>query len=161
MIGLSARVTRWWARSIRNDTDLRLDVEASRIGGAVVAERHAEAGQQLRSRERLRDVVVSAVVEDLDLAILGVVGGEHDDRNVRPRANPPAQLDTVDVREPQIENDRRRARTGHDVDRLIASGGRHDAIAACAEGGGKHAGDRRFVVDDEHEPILSHGAPAP
>ena len=78
----------------------------------VVAQRDPQSGEQLGGGERLGDVVVGAVVERRDLAVLGALGGEHDDRHVRPGPDAPEHLDAVDVGQPEVEDDGRRAVAG-------------------------------------------------
>src|SRR4029079_4091162 len=53
-----------------------------------VAQRHADASQELADAEGLREVVVGARVEGLDLVALLAPGGEDDDRHARPLAQP-------------------------------------------------------------------------
>ena len=101
-------------------TNVGLDIESTHVG-PVMAHRDTQSRQQLGRRERLGDVVVGAVVEHFDLAMFGVVGGQDDDRDVRPRADPPADFDSVDVGETEVEDHRRRARRWRGVDRLLAA----------------------------------------
>ena len=51
-----------------------------------------------RGRERLGDVVVGAELEPDDAVVLVAARGEHDHRNRRLGAEPPADLDAVDAR---------------------------------------------------------------
>ena len=80
-----------------------------RVVGLLVAPRPSQrdphAGEQLGHRERLGHVVVGALVERDDLAVLGVLGREDDDRHVRPLADGAAQVDAVHVAEAEVEHD--------------------------------------------------------
>ena len=67
----------------------------------------AEAGRQLLVRERLHEVVVGPGIEAGDAIADRVAGGEHDDREVLVGgAQPAGHLETVDVRQPDVEDDR-------------------------------------------------------
>ena len=93
---------------------------ASPAFGGAVAERDPQARFELAHPEGLGHVVVGPTVERGDLAVLGAVGGEHDDGHVAPLPDPPAHLHAVEVGKPEIEDD--------DVGRT--DGGLGDALLA-------------------------------
>ena len=68
-----------------------------------MAQGDADARQQLPDAEGLRQVVVRAGVEGLDLVALLPAGGEHDDGHARPLAQPAGDLDAVQVGKPEVE----------------------------------------------------------
>jgi hypothetical protein len=121
-----------------------------------MADGDADAGQELRHRERLGDVVVGALVEGQHLAMIRAVGGQHDDGDVGPRAQPAADVDAVDVGQAEVEDDDVGRLADDELQRDLAPGRRHDAVAACAQARRERPEDRRFVVDDEDGRGLSH-----
>ena len=88
-----------------------------------------------------------------------VVGGEHDDRYVGPRADAPTDLDAVDVGQSEIQDHGRWGSPADSVDGLACRCRRDDPVATGIEGGGEYPGDRRFVVDNEDQWAVSHDAP--
>ena len=70
-----------------------------------MAQGDAHPGHQHVHGERLGDVVVGALVERGDHALLVAVGGDHDDRAALRGAQPAAQLDAVDVGQAEVEDD--------------------------------------------------------
>ena len=103
-------------------------------GHARAAQRRLHAAAELAQRERLGDVVVGAELEAEDLVDLLGLGGEHDDRHRRARAQPPADLEAVEARASS-----RRARRGRTVGSpKRASASRpsarlHDLVAVLAQ----------------------------
>ena len=65
----------------------------------------ADAGRELARRERLRHVVVGAELEPDDPVGLLASRGEHDHRELRAGADPPAQLEAVRSGQHQVEHD--------------------------------------------------------
>jgi two-component system, OmpR family, sensor histidine kinase KdpD len=80
------------------------------------AQHDADARQQLLGAERLGHVVFRAGVERADLLLFRVARREHDDRRAPVFADGAAHIDTVHVRQPQIQDDHVRffARSGRD-----------------------------------------------
>src|SRR6188768_665168 len=72
-----------------------------RVRGAT--EQRAHAAAELPDRERLRDVVVRAELEPEHLVELVVARGEHDDRHRALAAETTAHLESVDLREHDVE----------------------------------------------------------
>ena len=83
-------------------------LESARRGRGA-AEDRLHAGDELARVERLREVVVGADLEPDDLVDVVVARGEHEDRDVGALADPPADVDPVDIGERQVEHDQRRA----------------------------------------------------
>ena len=113
-------------------------------------QRDADARQQLLGAERLRHVVVGAGIERPDLVRLGAARREHDDRRRPSVAQQPAHLDTVHVRQPQIQDDHIRIDA---LDALEAGLGRHrrrHLIAARPQQRRHRRQNRRLVVHNQH-----------
>jgi hypothetical protein len=70
-----------------------------------VPERDPEASLEFLHPEWLGDVVVGPAIKCEHLAILAVECGKHDHWHFGPLAEASADLDTIDVREPEIEHD--------------------------------------------------------
>ena len=119
------------------------------------------ARDELGEAERLRDVVVAARAERLDLVLGRVLRGQEEDGGLEaalPQAA--ADLDPLDVGQHPVEHDevgleaRDRAQGLPTGLRLL------DRVALVAERGRDGVDDRRLVVDDEdlvlaHAPILA------
>ena len=123
---------------------------------AVVA-RHAGAPQrglhpraELAHRERLGDVVVGAELEPEDLVDLLALGAEHDDRDpLALRAQAPADLEAVHLRQHHVEHDEVERLLGEAGEGLAAVGRVHDLVAVALQREGEQRLDRLLVVDEE------------
>ena len=92
------------------------------------AKQRAHPREKLVVGERLDEIVVGTGVQAGDAVGDGVAGGQHQDRDVRSGAQPPAHLDAVDARQHHVEDDEvgwlvarfdeRVGTVGHDVDRV-------------------------------------------
>ena len=92
--------------------DLQVAVlELSALQVPALRRRPTEDGlhpsDELPRVERLRQVVVGPDLEADDLVHVLVARGQHQDRHVGALADPAADLDPVDVREHQVEDDER------------------------------------------------------
>ena len=74
-------------------------------GGFRAAEHRAHPREQLPRIERLRNVVVGAELEPDDTVGVVPFGGQHHDRDLVIRADPPADLEPVDARQHHVEED--------------------------------------------------------
>ena len=83
--------------------------EAEHVAGEVArgaAQDRLHAGDDLGEAERLRDVVVAAGTERLDLVLDSALGGEEQDRGLEAAlAQPAPDLEPVDVGEHPVEDD--------------------------------------------------------
>jgi len=78
----------------------------------------------LGERERLRHVVVAAHREAGDLVLGGVLGGEKEDRRADAVvAQPPGELEAVDVGQHDVEHDQVGLERARDLERLPAAAG--------------------------------------
>src|SRR5204862_1274500 len=75
--------------------------------GRRAAQDRLDARDELARVERLRHVVVGADLEADDLVDVLVPRGQHQDRDIRLLTDAAADLDPVDVREHEIEDDQR------------------------------------------------------
>ena len=65
----------------------------------------AQAGHELARRERLDDVVVGAGLQRLDLLVLGIHGGQDDQRHLTPLAHAAADVGAVAVGSSRLDDD--------------------------------------------------------
>src|SRR5207253_7999446 len=84
------------------DGDEIAPIVAAAQGGP--AQQGAHSAPELANRERLRDVVVCAKLEPDHLVQLVLASGEHDDRNGTLGAEAAAHLETVELRQHQVED---------------------------------------------------------
>ena len=122
-------------------------------------EERANAGDELLESEGLRHVVVRAGVEAGDPVLDLVAGREHQDRNaVTAPAETPADLEAVDHRHQDVEDDR--VGLGLAVlqprERLAAVGRELDLVPLELERALQRLANGAFVVDnqDSHSPIV-------
>src|SRR4051812_36871968 len=122
-------------------------------GGATrgtAPQQRPDPRQQLLALERLDQVIVGAAVEAGD-AVLGLgAGGQHQDRHVAIAAQAPTDLDPVESRQAEVEDDEVGKEAGSDVERLGSVGGGADFVALVAERAAEHVGDVDVVLDDEN-----------
>ena len=110
----------------------------------------AHPRQELLALERLDQVVVGSRVEPLDPIVRLGAGGEDQDRRVALGAQAAADLDPVELRQPEVEDDE----VGHEVlgqlERLHAIAGGAHLVALLAQGAPQDVGDLGVVLDDQH-----------
>jgi len=70
-----------------------------------VTESHAHPREQLADTEGLAEIVIGAGVERRDLVGLLAARGEDDDRHRAPLAKPRDHLQSVDVRQAEVDDD--------------------------------------------------------
>ena len=75
------------------------------VPGAVVPERDSQPGIEFAHAEWLGHVVIGALVQCVDLAVLGAVRRQYDDRHGAPGSDPLADLQAVHVRQAQVQHD--------------------------------------------------------
>jgi hypothetical protein len=137
--------TRRWRRS--NFQAAQLLWLLARPGGLGATDHRADAGHQLAEPERLDHVVVGAQLQADDPVDLLGAGGDDDDRHRRAGPQPPAHVQAVYVRQPQIEQDDvvwRRCQ------RLGTGPCPADLEAVAGEPGGQRLGDRVVVFNQQH-----------
>jgi hypothetical protein len=138
---------------------------ASVCPSARTPELRSYSRHELDGAEWLRDVVVSARIEEPGLFRVGVPRGQHDDRRGRPRANLATHIESLHVGEPKIQNHERRRLGRREIDSVSSRRGFDDAygaraLRAVAVSGhvdwfrGQRVPDETpdlwFVIDDEH-----------
>ena len=125
--------------------------------GARVAQRGADARQQLGDAERLLDVVIGAVVERLHLLGIAVPCRQHHHRHGAARAQLLQHQLAIHVGQAEIEQDQRRrpaSRQPQPVGRRLRP---LDGIAGPLQRRTQETVDLRLVVDHQHA-RLDHGA---
>ena len=118
--------------------------------GDAAAQDRLDARDELARVERLRQVVVGADLEPDDLVHVFVARGEHQDRDVRALAHALADLDPVEIREHQVEDDQVRTLARERVESLLARPNRADAVAGVLQVERDERGDRGLVLDHQH-----------
>ena len=117
----------------------------------------ADPRDQLAQPVRLDEVVVGPELEPDDAVGLFPAGGQDDDRNARALAQPPADVEAVDVRQAQIEQDEVRRRG---VEGAFARRDARDVVALPLQTGHQRVGNRVLVFDDQDVHVSSVGAAA-
>ena len=127
--------------------------EAQDVAGKVASgapQDRLDACDDLRKAERLRDVVVAAGSQGLNLVLGGVLGGQKEHGALDPlRAQPPADLDSLEIGKHPVEDDQIgfALRNGRDCP---AAGHRLvDVVTLVAKGRSDRVDDRRLVVDHQ------------
>ena len=135
--------------------DLEL-ADPQRTAGAVERRRaprdRADPGDQLAQPVRLDDVVVGPELEPHDPVCLLAAGGEDDDRHPRALAELPADVEAVDVRQAQVEQDEVRGRS---LEGAFARSGARDVVALPPQPGHERVGNGVLVFDDQDVHIPS------
>src|SRR4029453_653369 len=121
------------------------------------AEQRPDAAPELADREGLRDVVAGAELEPEHLVELVVPRGQHDDRHGALRTQPLADLEPVELRQHQVENDEV-DRLGRELrERPPAGTGRTHANPVPFERVRKNLLNGVLVVDEEDGRGVRHG----
>ena len=120
----------------------------------------AHPGQQLRELEGLDEVVVGACVEPRDDVELLIAGREDENRQLGTRRpEPPADLDPVDVRQAEVEDDQSHGRPSC-ADGGAADGEPLHGMALTLEHAHQPRGDGVVVLDEQHARRV-HGRTVP
>ena len=107
------------------------------------------AAPELPDQERLRDVVVRAELEPEHLVELVVAGREHDDRHGALGTKSLADLETVDLRQHDVEHDEVDLLLGEPPQRLLAVARLDDAVPVPLERIREERLNRVLVVDEQ------------
>jgi hypothetical protein len=111
----------------------------------------AQPGEELRERERLREVVVGAGVQPRDAVLDRVAGGQHQDRGPGPGlAELAADLEAVPPGEEDVEDDRVVLGRLRHPDGVVAGGGDVRAVALVGEPAADQRGHLGLVLHDQH-----------
>ena len=129
------------------------------FGGAGPPQNRADAGQQGPGAEGLGDVVVGAQLQSHQLVDLLGTSGQHDDRDVRVPPQAPADLQTVQLRQHEVEHDQVRPRFQEARERLPPVVGAHDPVAVVFEVVAHDLHQLRLVVDHEYGALRAHLLP--
>ena len=128
------------------------DLQRGRAARRPPPQQRPDPRQQLLALERLDQVVVGAAVEPAD-PVLGLGSRrQHQDRHVAVGAQPPADLDPVHARQPEVEHDQVRNEARGGVERLDPVAGSPHLVALVAQRAPQDVGDLLVVLDDQHPP---------
>ncbi len=140
-------VTRFAARSMVKSGVLMVGASSP---AARAAQRGAHPGQQLVHAERLGHVVVGAGIQSGHFLGLFGTGGQHDDRDGRPAAQPTNHVDAVDVRQTEVDDNQIRLPLGGEVQAGTTILGDLNVVAARLEVHPQRAAELGLVVDHQH-----------
>ena len=127
---------------------------SSRSGSA--AEKCPHPAAELADRERLRDVVVRPELEPEHLVELVVAGSEHDDRHLALGPEPLADLETVELRQHQVEDDEINVLRREPFECLLAVSGLKHTESVALERVGEELLNGVLVVDEEDGGGVGH-----
>ena len=119
------------------------------LGDLAPADR-LQAGQQLDPAERLGQVVVGAGIQSPHLVPFGPEGREHEHGHVAHVPDPLQDLPTVQVGEPDVEDDDVRVALVELADPVPAFDGLRDLEAFPFEEGPQELTDVRLILNDQH-----------
>src|SRR5262245_9085120 len=141
----------------RDEATAQVDLEIARAddrrgGVAAVAppEGGPQTGEHFLDPEGLRDVVVGPRVQRRHLVGLAVPDREHDDRDLRERADTPDHLGAVQVGKAEVQEQELGSDLGGRHDRLAAGADRAHLVAVRLQARPHRAPDLGLVVADEH-----------
>ncbi|GIU90393.1 MAG: hypothetical protein KatS3mg010_1492 [Acidimicrobiia bacterium] len=106
--------------------------------------------------ERLRHVVVGTELQADDALHLAVARGQEDDGKRVRRLQPAADLESVEVRQADVEHHEPRRVVAYEPQRVLARAGLHHAEPVAPQVQLDEVGDVRFVVDDEDRAAVHH-----
>jgi len=107
--------------------------------------------QELANRERFGQVVVGTRLEPRHLVVLGSAGSQHQDVQRRPRpAKSATDLDSIEVRQHEIEQDEITSLFGAEGDGVFAELVREDLVSRSRKQVGEAFTEGLFVLDDEN-----------
>ena len=113
------------------------------------AEEPPDPGGQLAQAERFGDVVVGPQLEADHLVDLGILGGQHHDRDAGLGPDDPADLDPGELGEHEVKEDEIGALGSKPEQRLAAVGGRDHPESVGLERIDERLAEGRLVIDDE------------
>jgi hypothetical protein len=70
-----------------------------------MAQGHSDTSQQLTGAEGFGQIIIGTGIQRPDLILFLVPGGDHDDRDFTPLPQALGHLETVEVREAQVQQD--------------------------------------------------------
>jgi hypothetical protein len=120
------------------------------------AKERAHPREELVEREGLGEIVIGAGVESGDAVGDGVACGEHQDRDVRSRAQSPADFDTVDAREHHVEDNDVRWSIPRFDERVGSVSDNIHGIALVCERTPERGAKPSIVVNDKDPPPRAH-----
>ena len=125
-------------------------LERRRSARRAAPQQGPDPGQQLLALEGLDQVIIGTAVEAGD-AVLGLgAGGQHQNRYVAIGAKLLADLDTVEPRQAEIEDDKVWDEAGGDVERIYSVRRGPHLIALIAQRAAQDIGDVGVILDHEN-----------
>src|SRR5680860_811818 len=139
--------------------DLDAQIPGLDLVGQLLTRRHRSRGStqdrlhasgELTRRERLGDVVVRAELQTHHAVVFVASGGEHDHRHRRVLPQAPADLETVDPGQHEVEDHEVRPLSGRVVERGLAVTDRVHRETLALEVAHNDLTHCRIILDDEH-----------
>ena len=115
-----------------------------------MAQRHADASQQLPRTERLGQVVVGTLLEGSDLVTFAAARGEHHDGSAGVAADRADDLQAIKVRQAKVEQHQVRPVARIGLERFLPGRGPLHPKVVLAQVGLHGANERRLVVHHQN-----------
>ena len=119
-----------------------------------VTEGNPDAGQQLAHIERLRHVIVRARVQRRNLVIFMLAYREHDYGDLRPLAEAPYDLNSIQIRQPQVKDNHIGMKELRLAQSVVTRRGLPDVVTLAGQRRFQHAADLQFVINDKYANIF-------
>ena len=149
---LSGDLSSYWSRRIDDANRI-----VYRIAEAVGAQGGAHPGQQLAGAKGFGDVIVGSQIQRLDLVLLGGAGREHDDGGQELLPHKTDELQSVPVRQAQIQDDKVRIVGGEQGLAHGAGVGNKGLIAVGLQQRFNKAADVGLIFHDQNlEFVIAH-----
>ena len=111
----------------------------------------AQSSQKLTEVERFRQVVVGAAVETAHAGLNRIARGEHEDRDLQPRIPElPADRETIDPRQTDVEDDRVEFGDGRVVHGLFAIRSDVDGVRFFAQALRQDLSGTWFILNEQN-----------
>ena len=136
---------------VARDVDVEVaDAHGRRARAVIAAQAGAHAGDELARLERFGHVIVGAGLEPQHHVDGVGLGGQHDDRHARLRANLAADVDAALAGQHEVQQHHVRVALVEDVQGAVAVVTEHRLEPVGAQDDANHLGNSRVVVDHQY-----------